>query len=116
MSQVQLRVSRYTVQLSSPLASSKVGLEPQAQDFHSCYRTSGPQKGFRRVSEGVSEGVSEAFLKGSFRVSEGVSRRTLPNPFKNPSKTLQEDVDIDDALGFPGLSNQLQVQGSCSRK
>ena len=41
----------------------------------SCYRTPGPQKGFRRVSEGVpegvSEGVSEGFFKGSRRVSEG---------------------------------------------
>ena len=46
--------------------------------FISCYRTPGPHKGFRRVSEGfsegVSEGVSEGFSKGFRRVSEGVSR------------------------------------------
>ena len=31
--------------------------------FVSCYRTPGPQKGFRRGFEGVSEGVSEGFSK-----------------------------------------------------
>ena len=32
------------------------------QDFHSCYRTPGPQRGFRRVSEGVCAGVPEGFV------------------------------------------------------
>ena len=38
------------------------------QDFHSCYRTPGPQKGFRRVSEGLLKGSLkeslDGFLKG----------------------------------------------------
>ena len=59
----------------------------------------GFQKGSRRVSEGVSEG----FSKGFRRALERGSRRILQNAFKNPSKTLQESVEIDDALGFPGL-------------
>ena len=50
--------------------------------FISCYRNAGPQKGFRRVSEGVpervsegvSERVSEVSLTGFRRVLEGVSR------------------------------------------
>ena len=41
--------------------------------FISCYRTPGPQKGFRRVSEGVSGGDSEGFSKGFRRVLEGVN-------------------------------------------
>ena len=69
---------------------------PFVRDFHSCYRAPGPQKGFWRVSE---------------RVLVSVSRRPLPNPFKNPSKTLQEGVEINDALGFPGLKNQFQGPG-----
>ena len=40
--------------------------------FISCYRTPGPQKGFRRVSERVSEGVSEGFSEGFRRVLEGL--------------------------------------------
>ena len=51
--------------------------------------------GFSRVSQGVSEG----FFKGPRTF---VSRRSLQNVFKNRSKTLQEGVEIDDALGFPG--------------
>ena len=34
--------------------------------------------------------------------------KPLQNAFKNPSKTFQEGVEIDDALGFPGLKNQFQ--------
>ena len=45
--------------------------------------------------EGVSEGFLKAFRRGQ--------PRTLQNPFKTPSRTLQEGVEIDDALGFPGL-------------
>ena len=52
----------------------------------------------RRVTEGFQKGS----LKG-FRNLEGVSWRTLQNAFKNPSKPLQEGVEIDDAFGFPGL-------------
>ena len=51
--------------------------------------------------------MSEEFLKGAQRVLVLVSQRTLQNPFKTPSRTLrkpfQEGVEIDDALGFPGL-------------
>ena len=56
------------------------------------------QKGYVK---GVSEGVSEVFLKGCLGVLEGVSRdpsKPLQNAFKNLSKTLQEGVEIDDAL------------------
>ena len=52
--------------------------------FVSCYRTPGPRKGFRRVSEGVSEGVSELFLKGFRRVFDGISRGPLLKPFREP--------------------------------
>ena len=38
--------------------------EATLKTFISCYRTPGPQKGFRRVLEGVSEGVPEGFSKG----------------------------------------------------
>ena len=43
----------------------------------------------------------------------------LENAFKNPSKTLQEGVEIDDALGFPaswGCEICSRVRGFCSRK
>ena len=43
----------------------------RVKTFISCYRTPGPQKGFRRGLEGVSEGVSEGFSKGSRRALEG---------------------------------------------
>ena len=46
----------------------------KVKTFISCYRTPGPQKGCRRVSEGVPEGVSEGLSKGFRRVLEGVSR------------------------------------------
>ena len=46
--------------------------------FIPCYRTPGPQKGFRRVSQGVSDGVSE----GGF---EGVKKKgSAEGPFKTP--------------------------------
>ena len=55
----------------------------------------GPQKGFRRGSEGVSEGVSEKFLRGFRRGLEGVNQgpsktpaRTLRKPFKKVSKSM----------------------------
>ena len=47
----------------------------------------GPQKGFRRVSEGVSEGVSGGFLKGSLKGFRRGQQRTLLKPFENPSET-----------------------------
>ena len=56
--------------------------QTSGQDFRSCYRTPGPQKGFRRVSEAVSEGVFEGFSKGF--------RRGQPRTLQNPSKRLQE--------------------------
>ena len=35
--------------------------------------------------------------------------KSLQNAFKNPSKTFQEGVEIDDVLClFPGLKNQFQ--------
>ena len=61
---------------------------PHAQELHSCYRIPGPQKGFRRVSEGVSEGVFEGFLKGSaegpFKTPSRTPSKTLQKPFRNP--------------------------------
>ena len=45
----------------------------RVKTFIFCYRTPGPQKGFRRVSQGASEGVSEGFSKGFRRASEGSS-------------------------------------------
>ena len=45
--------------------------------------------------------------------------KALQIAFRNPSKSFQEGIEIDDALGFPGLKNQFQgpgLQGSCSRK
>ena len=43
----------------------------------------------------------------------GVVRITL---IKNPSKSFQEGVNTEDALGFPGLKDQFQGPGraSCS--
>ena len=59
------------------LVDPRFEASPRFTTFISCYRTPGPQKGFRRVSEGVFEGVSEGvfegFLKGFRRVSEGSS-------------------------------------------
>ena len=46
---------------------------PRVKTFISCYRTPGPQKGFRRVAEGVSEGFSKGFRRGQLR--------TLLKPF-----------------------------------
>ena len=51
---------------------------------------------FRKVSEGFLKGFLKGSLKGFRRVLEGVSQ----GPFKAP---FQEGVEIDDALGFPGL-------------
>ena len=54
----------------------------------------------------------EGFLKGSLKGPRTcLSRRTLQNAFKNPSKTFQEGVEIDDALGFQALKNQFQGPG-----
>ena len=82
------------------------------QDFHSCYRTPDPRrvsqkKGLRRVSEGVSEG----FLKSPCTCQPKDPSKPLQNAFNNPLKTFQEGVGIDDALGFPGASNQFLDQG-----
>ena len=66
------------------------------QDFHSCYRTPGPQKGFTRVLEEVSEGFLKGFRRGQPKDP------SKPLQFKMPSRTLQEGVDIDDTLGLPG--------------
>ena len=65
----------------------------------------------RRVSEGVSERVSEWFLKGFWRGQPKDPSKRLQNAFMNPSKTFQEGVEIDDALGFPGLRKQFQGPG-----
>ena len=90
------------------------------EDFHFLLQTprtlEGSLKGFWRVSEGVCEGVSEGVSEWVF---EGFSYLSQPNEplkrlrsaFKNPSKTLHEGVEIDDALGFPGLKNQFQGPG-----
>ena len=68
-------------------------IEPRIETFVPATEPLDP----RRVSERVSEGFFEGLLKGS---AEG--------PFKthskeNPSTTLQEGVEMDNALGFPGL-------------
>ena len=56
-------------------------------------------------------------MKGSLEGSSYLSQpkdpsKPLQNAFKNPSKTFQEGVVIDAALGFPGLKNS--VPGSRS--
>ena len=61
-----------------------VTLWVERQDFHSCYRTPGTQKGFRRVSKQVSEGVSEGFFKGF----EGFFKGSAEGHFKTPSRSL----------------------------
>ena len=77
--------------------------------FISCYRTPRHQK----VSEGSPKGSLKGCLKGFWRVLPRtcLSRRSLQNAFKNPSKTFQEGVEIDDAFGLPGLQNQFQGPG-----
>ena len=57
-------------------------------------------EGFLRFSEGVSEGVSEGFLKGSAEGPFKTPSKRLQEPFR---KRLQEGVEIDNALGLPGL-------------
>ena len=86
--------------------------------FISFYRTPGPQKvlkGFWRVFWGISEGVSEGVLKGrvgSLYLSQPKGPSQHPqNAFKSPSKAFHEGVEIDDALGFPGLKNQFHNPG-----
>ena len=81
----------------------------KTQNVHFCYRAPGPQK----VSEGVSEGFSEGFSEASPPKDPS---NPLQNAFKNPSKTFQEGVETDDALGFLGLKISSRVQRSCSRK
>ena len=54
---------------------------------------------FRRVLEGVS--------RGPFKFKTPSNQ----NAFKNPSKTLQEGVEINDALGFPGLEKSVPGSG-----
>ena len=44
-------------------------------------------------------------------VFEGPSYLLAESAFTNPSKTFQEGVKIDDALGFLGLKNQFQGPG-----
>ena len=85
------------------------------QDCHSCYRTPGSQKGFRRVSKGFQKGSLKGSLNGSLKGLEGFLKGSAEGPFqktqnafKNPPKTLPEGIEIDDALGFPGLQNQFQ--------
>ena len=79
-----------------------------------------PQKGFRRVSEGVLEGVSEGFLKGFRRVLKGVSWRTLQNPFKTPSRSLRKPFKkVSKSMmcwASRGFKISSRVRGSCSRK
>ena len=64
-----------------------------------------------RAPERVSEGVSEGFLRGPCTCQPKDPSKPLQSAFKNPSRALQEGVEIDDALGFPKLSNQLQGPG-----
>ena len=67
--------------------------------------------------EGFLEGILVMIIVLFFPIFEGSSSlskdpsKLLQNAFKNPSKTFQEGVEIDDALGFPGLKNQLQGPG-----
>ena len=41
-------------------------------------------------------------MKGSRSSQPKDLSKPLQNTFKNPSKTFQQGVEIDDALGFPG--------------
>ena len=73
----------------------------------------------RRVSEGFLEGSLKGSLKGSSEgISEGFLKGSAEGPFKkpskrkSPSKTFQEGVEIDDALGFPGVLKSVPGSGS----
>ena len=104
------------------LLGSLLRFQPYSQDFHSCYRTARPQKGFEgflkgslkgslKGFEGFLKGFSKGFSKGPRTYQPKNPSKPLQNAFKNPSKTFQEGVEIDDALGFPGLKNQFQAPG-----
>ena len=74
-------------------------LWPRLKTFISCYRTPGPQKGFRR-----------GFWRGLWRVFEGFSKgsakdpsKTLLKPFESPSKTLQRHLQKPLLKPFWGL-------------
>ena len=57
------------------------------------------------------KGPLKGFLKGPCTRQPKVPSKPLQNSFKNPSKTFQEGVEIDDAFGFSGLQNQFQGPG-----
>ena len=61
---------------------------------------------------GVSEGVSEGLLKGPRTCQPKDPSKPRQNAFKNPPKTFQEGVEIDDSSGFPGLKISSRVRGS----
>ena len=55
--------------------------------------------------------VSEGFLKGFRTCQLKDPSKPLQNAFRNPPKTFQEGVKIDDALGVPELKNEFQGPG-----
>ena len=57
------------------------------------------------------EEVSEGFLKGPRTCQPKDPSKPLAERLQEPSKTFQEGVEIDDALGFLGLKNQFQGPG-----
>ena len=62
----------------------------------------------RLLTEGFLKGVLEGLQKGS---TEDPSK-PLQSAFINPPKTLQEGVEIDDALGFPGALQSVPGSGA----
>ena len=64
-----------------------------------------------RIPEGFLKGSLKESLTGPCTCQPKDPSKPLQNAFKNPSKTFQEGVEIDDVLGFPGLKNQFQGPG-----
>ena len=102
--------------LKSPFLTVKIWVSSRTlKTFISCYRTPGPQKGFRR-------GFRRGLWSGLWRVAEGFQKsfrrvlswpedpsKTLRKPFENPSETPSE------TLRKP-FWNPSGVRGFCGRK
>ena len=95
--------------------SDNLRTEFKFKTFIACYRTPGPPEGFWKGFGRVSERVSEGFVMGPRTCQPKDPSKPLQNAFKNPSKTLQEGIKIDDASGFLVLKLSSRVRGSCSR-
>ena len=58
------------------------------------------------------KGFLKGALKGSRTCQPKDPSKPLQDALKNPSKTFREGVEIDDALGVPGLKHQFQGSGA----